>query len=348
MTEPAEVLDLFEQANPVPPSSVPVPPMSPDAYLKRLLESNGDVGPRSNLNDQPTLDRDVSVARIDRSRWIYAAAAVLAIVGVAWIVFRSLTASNRVITEPTVPTTTPAITTEVTSAPTTTSTVVPETSSTLPTTTPQAVGSFDDPVELPSENRFADPGVYASDQMGAELVMEIPDRWRVSVNAPAFLALSGPGSSRPYDLDVAITRITELYDPLTGSPGDPTTTPDQIDEWISGLPDSVEVSTVSVVDVGGYEAKHFEMRLGDNHECVTDFGDTCRAFSRSKNGIVWITKDPPGSVHRVYWIEPEGEDPLLIYASTSGDNIDSWFATVDDFLASIEIGDIGPNPAPSE
>lgn len=159
MTEPSDVLHLFEQADPVRGDDHPRPTVDAATYLAQIQH-------------RPAADRPVDDRLLDgratrfgpHRRLLFVAAVVMVVVGLGWLVVR-LGSGNRLETGPVESSTT-------TTAPTTTTTTTTAESTTTLSPEEEAWEAI-----TPWVASFGAAGEYRSTHFTPEIVFSVPEGW---------------------------------------------------------------------------------------------------------------------------------------------------------------------------
>lgn len=210
---------------------------------------------------------------------------------------------------------------------------------------PSELATFDASASLiDGEDLTLDPGTYRFDTLGTPFSLTLDESFQVWVNERGLVVLGDPRSRGTDDRELAFVRVSSLADPSqpVGSldPVGQTWPADDFSGWLDALGDHIVVTSESETTLAGAPAVAAQLELGSNDcaegslECVL-LGVSHAAMRRHLN---------PNGTYRVWIVEQESEDPLMVIASIDHEAEREWFETADAVLASLALGPTAPSP----
>lgn len=193
-----------------------------------------------------------------------------------------------------------------------------------------------------------EPGTYDIAALGTPLTLTFDDGWLSPMNVLGHTVLTDP-AGESFVGDVTLFRPHLLADPV--QPGADVGTQDgwpldDIEGWLDNVIDGIVTPGPEQVEIGGRDAVYFEAEITDR--------DVCGAFSYCAGFLVNTVDErgnisgwafQPGIHQQVWWVDQDGEAPLVIVVATpSADrNFQDQAAALLDTLV---IGDPAPHPIP--
>lgn len=189
------------------------------------------------------------------------------------------------------------------------------------------------------------PDTYRVDTIGTPFSFAVDEPMFVQWNDHGWFVITHPGSRGPDDRDVVFIRATSLADPT-----DPTVLPDSAADgwpatdysgWLDNLSSDVVVTNRRETTLGGLEATRVDIELGQI-DC-DDAGDACMMLSTNHffDGKYLV----PGSSYRVWFVEQDGLDVLVVVVGISSEADREWFDAADRLLSTLAFGEVQANPA---
>lgn len=300
---------------------------------------------------------------------VAAAVAIVALVGVVLLTGGDAETDTADIVPTT--TSTPATTNEpdnTTTTTTTTLTTTTTTTTTAPgsTTTIPANPIFETEatvLSVESISRLLTDESFRTDELGTPFTFANAEDLFVELNENGFLALRDFGGGFGNGL-LTFVRPWHLVDPVAPNtqasvegPGWPAA---DLEGWLSQLPPELEISNRETVEVGGQSTELFEIRISDEFDCVNDrevlfacfaflnhppFGDhpTPEVIEIFAAATLRVGLDA-GSTYRVWWIDQNGETPIVAVAAAFTDSDSDFLDRANAVVGTVGFDSIEPSP----
>lgn len=189
-----------------------------------------------------------------------------------------------------------------------------------------------------------EPGTYRTGALGTPMSFTTIETLSTQINGEGLFVISDTSSQGPDDRELVFLRVSNF--------GDPTAPDTAIDEqvawpnddflgWLDNLDESIITSAPVETTVNQLRAITVDIQLADDAPCGLSPGQ-CVGFAFN-NG----QDSKPlnrGARYRVWVVEQEEEDPLLIISAVSREEDNDWFARSDLILDTVAFGDPAPNP----
>lgn len=304
--------------------------MSTDrAASPELLEGNDDEADPA-VDDITIVLHDQTSAPPGTTRMVRflqtaAAAAVIGVVALAWVLFGASDDESGLDTV-----NVPEELVEDT--PTTTVASGPENS--------EASDLETGPIALtPASSSFIDPGAYETSLVGTTVTFSTSRELRFGVNGAFQIAV--PGTEFNSDRTLLFERISALPSPgaLSQSAADFSWPVDDVSGWSEEFDDDVLLAGPEEVVVGGQRATRVEFQIGE-FGCGRESG--CVIGGDGAPGTRALFRE--GARYRLWVVDQASEDPLLLLAGIDDPADVDWFTEVDRIVESIELGEPRPNP----
>lgn len=259
------------------------------------------------------------------------------------------------------------IPTTTTSAPeTTTTTSTTSTTSTTTTTTVPTPAVFDTNATVLTEenfNQLLSDDSFRTDELGTPFTFANVGGLFTALNEAGFLVLRESGGGLD-DRTLNFVRPWHLVDPVApnteASVAGAGWRAADVEGWLSQLPPELEITGRETTEIGGQSAEFFEMRLSEDVDCLQDqvLVYSCYAFL---NYPAFEDHPTPevletfaaafirvginsGATYRVWWIDQNGETPIIAVAATLIDSDTDFLDRVDDIMATVAFDSIEPSP----
>ncbi len=212
---------------------------------------------------------------------------------------------------------------------------------------PFSVGSSYDADAQPLLSQFSpfEPGTYRTGAVGTPLSFTATEALSTQPNGGGFFVVSDPSSQAPDDRELAFLRVGRFSDPtapFTSIEQQAWWPNDDFSGWLDNLHDGVIATDPVETTVNGRDAISVDLELSDDIDCGFSAG-ACVGFVEN-NGQDFKSLNQ-GSSYRVWVVDQDDEDPLLIVSGIARVEDASWFARADEVLDTVAFGDVAPNPA---
>lgn len=189
-----------------------------------------------------------------------------------------------------------------------------------------------------------DAGTYRTGALGTPMSFTTTERLNTQPNGGGTFVLSDVASRGPDDRDLVFLRTAYLSDPT--APNLPIEEQsfwpaDDFLGWLENLHEGVIAGDPVETSINGLPAIRVDLELSDEIECgwlpgfcvglAENNGEEIRALNR-------------GAFYRVWMVEQNEEDPLLIVAAIAREEQLPWFDRADAVLDTVAFGDVAPNP----
>ena len=212
------------------------------------------------------------------------------------------------------------------------------------TVTRQPVTLADDATPIVDGFAQLDLGTYLLDTVGTPFTFDADQPIWVADNDNGRVIFTHPASQGADDRVIAFLRLSELSDPTqpTAVPGDlhrawPAT---DVDRWLDAASDRIVATDRQDVTLGGRDAIRFDLRLGAV-DCRP--GVTPCAYLGA-NGLAYVSDLQPDALYRIWFVDQDDEDPLVVIVAVDRESDLDWFDTADRILSSLAYGEVAPNP----
>lgn len=188
-----------------------------------------------------------------------------------------------------------------------------------------------------------EPGTYRSGAVGTPLSFVTTEPLFVQPNERGTFVITDESSRGPDDRDLVAIRVGNLSDPMAPNApvGEQTPWPnDDFRGWLESLPEGVIRSSPVDTTVNGFEAISVDMRLSDDIDCGYLPGTCVGVVDNNAEEAKGLNKR---SVYRMWFVEQDDEDPILITAAINNDEDGEWFPRAEAILDTMAFGDVTPN-----
>lgn len=191
-------------------------------------------------------------------------------------------------------------------------------------------------------------GTYRGDTLGTPFTFRIDaslaGEFHLRYDDQATLALSNPDSADSEDRSVLLMRVAAFSDPsrplanpMPASAGWPAS---DFAGWLENARAPFVVSGAEETSIGGLAATRVDLHLEEN-ACGSS-GESCVVFATNHGADAQLMR--PGSRYRVWIVEQGVEDPLAIWIAVDRASDVGWFDTAEQLLSTLAFGDVEPNP----
>ncbi len=184
-------------------------------------------------------------------------------------------------------------------------------------------------------------GTIYTDSLGTRMTVEVEETLWVQPNFDGFFVLTDPSSKDPGDQDLVFLRPLTLADPSSAK-SDPARAEkmdaSSTEDWLTLLPDHVDVGEVTDTTVGGFDAKTFSLSVSESDLC--DPERTCVYLTTNPLAVVGFR---PGFFHRILFIDQGEENPIVVVLGWEEDDAD-WEARALAILETVTFGEVKPTP----
>lgn len=209
---------------------------------------------------------------------------------------------------------------------------------------PEADALFDPaaPLLLGDGVRFG-PGVHRVDTLGTSFSFQTEVELETHENGQAHVVFADPVSVGGDDRELVFFRPAAFSDPSQPkSAGDgfgegwPA---DDFDGWLDGLIDDVAVTDRTNTTLGGLPAARVDLAIA--RECSTQTDAYCMVLGSTG---VYERELRAGGVYRIWVVDQNGEQPLVVMMVVSREEDLAWFDTAEEILTTLAFDKVAPSP----
>lgn len=187
-------------------------------------------------------------------------------------------------------------------------------------------------------NTFFEAGTYQIDTLGTRFTFTVEETRGLLVNENDVVLITDFLSRNADDRTIVFRRTpllpdpaapTDVFDRRTGWPAD------DLLGWLEAASDNVAATGPMSTTIGGRDALFVEL----------DF--PCRGANCVANLPIEVPELPmftPGSRYRLWVVDQGDEDPIVVMVAIDDEGETAWLDEADEILATVEFGEVEPNP----